>query len=217
MASGGIEESGSVVLITGASGFIGRGIIGRLGRQYTLVGLDRAGPPDPPPPANVIDFDLTSEESVKTGLNELQRRFGKRIASVVPLAAYYDISGDPNPLYERVTVEGTRRLIDALQSFQVEQFVFASTMLVYKATDRPDAKNQGSSRHGPIRSRRSEPRRCCANGMVTSPWSCFGSPAFTMISAIHLSSPSRCRELLFQRHGPFRMPALGLSPIHLKS
>jgi nucleoside-diphosphate-sugar epimerase len=71
---------------------------------------------------------------VKAGLNELQRRFGKRIASVVHLAAYYDISGDPNPLYERVTVEGTRRLIDALQSFQVEQFVFASTMLVYKAT-----------------------------------------------------------------------------------
>ncbi|KQT20310.1 MULTISPECIES: NAD-dependent epimerase/dehydratase family protein [unclassified Bradyrhizobium] len=140
MASGGIKESGSVVLITGASGFIGRGIIGRLGRQYTLVGLDRAGPPHPPSPANVIDFDLTSEESVKAGLNELQRRFGKRIASVVHLAAYYDISGDPNPLYERVTVEGTHRLIDALQSFQVEQFVFASTMLVYKATDRPDAK-----------------------------------------------------------------------------
>ena len=121
MASGGIKESGSVVLITGASGFIGRGIIGRLGRQYTLVGLDRAGPPHPPSPANVIDFDLTSEESVKAGLNELQRRFGKRIASGVHLAAYYDISGDPNPLYERVTVEGTHRLIDALQSFQVEQ------------------------------------------------------------------------------------------------
>jgi len=54
------------------------------------------------------------------------------------LAAYYDISGEPNPLYHKITVEGTRRLIDALQPFEVEQFIFASTMLVHKPTDRSD-------------------------------------------------------------------------------
>ena len=50
-----------VVLITGASGFIGSAIIRRLAEEYTLVGLDRAGPPDPPAPAHAVDFDLSSE------------------------------------------------------------------------------------------------------------------------------------------------------------
>lgn len=71
-------------------------------------------------------------------LDEVLTRFGTRIASVVHLAAYYDISGEPNPLYDKITVEGTRRLIDALQPFEVERFIFASTMLLHKPTDRPD-------------------------------------------------------------------------------
>ena len=114
-------------------------MIKRLGEQYTLVGLDRAGPPDPPPPAQTVDFDLSSDEAVKAALDEVRRLFGPRIASVIHLAAYYDVSGEPNPLYDKITVQGTRRLIDALQAFEVEQFVFASTMLVHKPTDRPDA------------------------------------------------------------------------------
>lgn len=127
-----------VVLLTGATGFIGSAVIAQLSERYTLVGLDRPGPPDPPAPAQAIDFDLSSDKAVKAALEKVRRRFGDHIASVIHLAAYFDVSGEPNPLYEKVTVQGTRRLIDALQTFQVEQFVFASTMLVYKPTDRPD-------------------------------------------------------------------------------
>ena len=133
-----MDDPKPVVLITGASGFIGSDIIKRLADRYTLVGLDRAGPPEPPRPAHAVDFDLSSEDQVQASLDQVRRRFGDQIASVVHLAAYYDISGQSDPLYEKVTVQGTRRLIDALQSFQVEQFVFASTMLVHEPTDRPD-------------------------------------------------------------------------------
>lgn len=70
-----------VVLITGASGFIGSAIIRRLAEEYTLVGLDRAGPPDPPAPAHAVDFDLSSDEAVTAGLETVRERFGNRIAS----------------------------------------------------------------------------------------------------------------------------------------
>ncbi|WP_447954265.1 vitamin K epoxide reductase family protein [Sphingopyxis chilensis] len=134
------KSASEVVLVTGASGFIAAALIARLGERYTVVGLDRAGPPDPPPPAAAIDIDVESDEAVRVALDEVRARYGNRIASVIHLAAYYDISGDPNPLYDKVTVQGTRRLIDGLQSFEVEQFVFASTMLVHKPTATPDER-----------------------------------------------------------------------------
>ncbi|MEO5972565.1 MAG: NAD(P)-dependent oxidoreductase, partial [Sphingomicrobium sp.] len=127
-----------IVLITGASGFIGGAIIKRLSEHYTLVGLDRAGVPDPPAPAHAVVFDVSSDTKVVEALDEVRRRFGTRLASVIHLAAYYDVSGEPNPLYDEITVQGTRRLIDVLKTFEVEQFVYASTMLVHKPTAQPD-------------------------------------------------------------------------------
>lgn len=50
--SGSSPQDGPV-LITGASGFIGSALIGRLaGSGIPLVGLDRAGPSGPPAPSN---------------------------------------------------------------------------------------------------------------------------------------------------------------------
>ena len=133
-----------IVLITGASGFIASALIERLADRYTLVGLDRPGGANPSPPAHTIEVDLGSDEAVREALENVRDEFGSRIASVVHLAAYYDISGEPNPLYEKITVQGTRRLIEGLQSFECEQFVLASTMLVHRPTDRPDERiNEG--------------------------------------------------------------------------
>ncbi|NBR25665.1 MAG: NAD(P)-dependent oxidoreductase, partial [Micrococcales bacterium] len=35
-------------------------------------------------------------------------------------------------LYNKITVEGTRHLLRGLQNFEVEQFIFSSTMLVHE-------------------------------------------------------------------------------------
>lgn len=138
-----------VVLITGASGFIGGAIIGELAGKYTLVGLDKAGPPDPPAPAHTVPFDLGSDEAVRTALAAVRNQFGSRIASVIHLAAYYDITGVPNPLYDKITVQGTGRLIEALKDFEVEQFVFASTMLVHRPTETMEERIDEESPIGP--------------------------------------------------------------------
>lgn len=64
-------------------------------------------------------------------MRKFRDAFGSRIASVIHLVAYFDFTGEDNPLYQSVNVEGTRRLLRALQNFEVKQFVYSSTMLVH--------------------------------------------------------------------------------------
>ncbi|MDQ3482809.1 MAG: NAD-dependent epimerase/dehydratase family protein [Pseudomonadota bacterium] len=129
-----------VVIVTGSSGYLGGAIIRRLADKYTVVGLDRAGGKAPSECATQIEFDLGSDESVRDALEKVRTQFGGRIASVIHLASYYDITGNPNPLYDKITVQGTRRLVDGLQDFKVDQFVFASTLLVHQPTKLPDER-----------------------------------------------------------------------------
>ena len=122
-----------VVLMTGAGGFLGRALSKALASEFTVVGLERsAGKLEH---AEVLQCDLTSDESVAAAVREIQARYGEHVASVVHLAGYYDFSGEPNPLYRKVNEEGTHRLLRHLQALEVEQFIFASSMLVHAPTE----------------------------------------------------------------------------------
>lgn len=119
------------VIVTGSSGLIGSAVVNRFAEYYRVVGFDAEGPRRPPPAAECVCVDVTSDESVKEGLARVRKAYGERIASVIHLAAYYDFSGAPSEKYEEITVRGTERLLRALKNFQVDQFVFSSTMLVH--------------------------------------------------------------------------------------
>jgi len=134
------EGSEEMILITGISGRIGYTLAKRLVEQqqsFKVIGFDLKKPSHPPPSVECLDVDLIDEESTRRGLQAIRDLHGDRIASVIHLAAYYNFSGAPSPLYDKVTVGGTRRLLRLLQHFKVEQFVFSSTILV-----------QAPSRHG---------------------------------------------------------------------
>ncbi len=121
-----------VVIVTGSSGLIGHATASRFVEDYDVMGFDRIKAPHPPPETEYIVFcDLTSPESVRQAMREVRNLRGDLIASVIHLAAYYDFSGEPSPLYEEVTVKGTQRLLEELENFTVEQFIFSSTMLVH--------------------------------------------------------------------------------------
>ena len=124
-----------IVLLTGAAGNIGRSLAAALGDAYTIVGLDQEGTKADFP---LIPVDLTNDESVDRALHQVREEHGARLASVIHLVAFFDFSGEENPLYQSVNVEGTRRLLRSLQGFEVEQFVFSSTILVHAAS-RPGA------------------------------------------------------------------------------
>lgn len=129
-----INTEKEIIVVSGSSGLIGTTLINRLAEDYLVIGLDNTGYPFPPYTAECVCIDITSDESMENAFKRIRFAYGNRIASVVHLAAYYDFSGEPSPLYQKITVEGTERLLRVLQDFEVGQFIFSSSLLVYKPT-----------------------------------------------------------------------------------
>ncbi len=129
-----VTEDSGFILVTGSNGEIGQAVMHRFtGRFAQVVGFDRKAPVPPPPGCTYMAVEMTSDDSVRAGLRVLREHHGERIASVIHLAAYYDFFGAPSPKYDEITVRGTERVLRGLREtgFQVEQFVFSSTMLVH--------------------------------------------------------------------------------------
>jgi nucleoside-diphosphate-sugar epimerase len=133
-----------LVLITGSAGYVGTALVDALARRYRVVGLDTKAPKHTAEGTDFINCDLTSDDSVKNALSAIRQRHGDAVASCVHLAAYYDFSGEPSPLYRDLTIEGTRRLLRGLQPFTVEQFVFSSTHIVMKPSEDDEVITESS-------------------------------------------------------------------------
>ncbi|HEY9759408.1 MAG TPA: NAD(P)-dependent oxidoreductase [Oculatellaceae cyanobacterium] len=133
------------ILITGSSGLLGHALSHHFGSQgYQIVGLDQAGPPYPPPNTDCLFCDLTDDESVQKTFFMVRTLYGKKIKAVLHLAAYYSFSGKESNLYQELTVRGTERLLRELQNFDVGQFIFSSSMLLYKPNEKGEKLNEES-------------------------------------------------------------------------
>lgn len=120
-----------VIIVTGSCGRIGANVVRRLGEKYKIVGFELLKAIYAAPSEELVPVDLSSDESVHQAFMHIKYFYGSKIASVIHLAAYYSFDQQHSPLYEKVTVQGTERLLKALQGFQVDQFIFSSTMLVH--------------------------------------------------------------------------------------
>lgn len=128
-------ENKPVILITGSSGFIGSALARRLSPHYYIVGLDAKKPDYDPAGMSLYEVDVTSSSDIEKTLAEISGQFGPRIISVIHLIAYYSFDGEEDERYDTITYEGTRSLLENLKKFfTVEQFIFSSSMLVYKPT-----------------------------------------------------------------------------------
>lgn len=141
-----------LVLITGAGGNLGQLLSRSLQQDYMVIGLDR-------PKANEamqdhsdqeirksqqLKMDVTSPASVKMAMDRFKDVFGDKVAAVIHLAAYFDFSGEPSPLYEQVNEQGTRNLLQGLRELKIERFIYTSTMLVHKPVKPGEYINEDS-------------------------------------------------------------------------
>jgi nucleoside-diphosphate-sugar epimerase len=110
------------VLVTGASGFIGRVTCEELVRRgHEVVALVRRPGSDPPGTQAQI-CDLTDAASLQEGVSS------QRADAVIHLAAEIASQRDASKVWE-VNAEGTRRLLEACQTDGAPRFVLASTVV----------------------------------------------------------------------------------------
>jgi UDP-glucose 4-epimerase len=137
-----------IVVVTGSSGRIGTRIIERLGEEFQPIGLDFIGISSEKPAMEFIYVDLSSDHSVEAAFNRIRYAYGNKIASIIHLAAFYSFEGKNLELYDAITVNGTRRVLREAKKFEVEQFIFTSTMLVHEPTKRGIIQNEDSPIRG---------------------------------------------------------------------
>lgn len=123
-----------VIIVTGSCGRIGSQVVKRLGENYPIVGFELLKAIYASQAEELVPVDISSDESVHQAFTHIRHFYGNKIASVIHLAAYYSFKEQHSDLYEKITVQGTKRLLSALKDFDVGQFLFTSTMLVHAPT-----------------------------------------------------------------------------------
>ncbi|MDX1632009.1 MAG: NAD-dependent epimerase/dehydratase family protein [Thermoanaerobaculia bacterium] len=120
----------SRIVLTGASGFLGRYLLRSLGSSYRIVALDRhpRSASDVPEEADVEwhQIDIGDREHTSAVFRRIAAGGGAEI--LIHLAAHYDFTGEEHPEYRRTNVEGLRHVLEGARTLDLRRFVFASSV-----------------------------------------------------------------------------------------
>ncbi len=132
------------VLISGASGVIGTALIARLNKKYNIIGIDKILHKDRDNSVLWHKVDISDKKLLRNVFREIKVKTSGRIDYVFHLAAYYDMANKENRMYREVNENGTRYLLDNLISFNVNNFIFTSSTVVFKPTSSDEKLNEDS-------------------------------------------------------------------------
>lgn len=118
------------IVLTGASGFVGRHLLEDLKADYRIFAIARRSQHDCGAPIHPniawMRVDIGDREGLARTFREVATAGGARF--LVHLAAYYDFTGRDNPEYRRTNVEGTRNVLEAALASRIGGFIFASSV-----------------------------------------------------------------------------------------
>src|SRR5512135_173924 len=118
------------IVITGASGFVGRRLLGAFKEDFQIYGLARrsqasCGAPVHP---NITWFqaDIADRRTIEAVFRRIAAEGGAEI--VIHLAAHYDFTGEEHPEYDRTNVQGLRNILDLSGLVGTRCFIFSSSV-----------------------------------------------------------------------------------------
>ena len=117
------------IVVTGASGFVGRHLLNALKEDHRIVGIARrsqarSGAPVHP---NITwhQADIGDRAGIETIFEGIRRDGGAEI--LIHLAAHYDFTGEEHAEYERTNVQGLRHVLELSKPLGLKRFVFSSS------------------------------------------------------------------------------------------
>lgn len=117
------------LVVTGASGFIGRHLLQAIRDDYQIFAVARCSQAqsEVPPHPNISWFqlDIADREAVLAVFRHVRDSGGADL--VIHLAAYYDFVSEDHPLYWSTNVDGLRHVLDASRELKPKRFFFASS------------------------------------------------------------------------------------------
>ncbi|HMQ55874.1 MAG TPA: NAD-dependent epimerase/dehydratase family protein [Anaerolineae bacterium] len=115
------------LIITGATGFIGRHLIQQLHRRYRIFAISRR-PPQAAETGSIHWFqaDIADLDALRPVFAQIQALGGAEF--VLHFAGYYDFSGEDQPAYQATNVEGTRNLLELSSPLNLKKFIFSSSV-----------------------------------------------------------------------------------------
>jgi nucleoside-diphosphate-sugar epimerase len=118
------------MVVTGASGFVGRHVLDHLKDDYEIVGIarrsQRRAGVAPHPNIRWVEADIGERSQVEAAFATIAATGGADY--VVHLAAYYDFTGLDSPEYTRTNVDGLRHVLDSSTTLPIRRFIFASSL-----------------------------------------------------------------------------------------
>lgn len=118
------------VIVTGATGFVGRHVLDAFARHRTIWALSRSSPTargiSLPAGVRWIPVDVADGGSMDEAIDAVAREGS--VDTVVHLAGHYDFTGEKHEDYERTNVLGTRNVLDAAKRLGIRDFIFASSV-----------------------------------------------------------------------------------------
>ncbi len=122
------------ILITGASGFIGRHFVIAVSGKFRLFCIARRGQKEVGIPyhKNIhwIQLDITNQKNLRNAVRYIKDHGG--VDYVLHLAGYYDFTMKENPAYEQINVTGTRYVLDMSKLLEIKRFIFSSSLAACK-------------------------------------------------------------------------------------
>ena len=118
------------IVITGASGFIGRYFMDFIKEQYYVFAIARRSAKE----ANIVDhpnihwiqWDISNPAQIDAVFSSIQRKGGADF--ILHLAAFYDFSYSDDLAYQRTNIDGTKNVIKLARLLKVKRFLFSSSL-----------------------------------------------------------------------------------------
>ena len=120
------------ILVTGASGFVGRHFIASIKDNFIIYALARRSQQDAGVPFDTkiiwLRCDIAKENNLARILDDIAMQGG--VDYIFHFAGYYDFTNQDSPEYQRTNVDGTRNILKHANKLQIKRFIFSSSLAV---------------------------------------------------------------------------------------